>query len=323
MNSENRSLNNSHTCETLYVGKIYLQEDQRFILVACNVVAMVLNVLANAAVIYSLITRKLLKKVSMKLLFYLSLIDLNIAVFTQPLFILMLMRYSTNQNCLFDMIAQFWIAATKHMSAYTIGLIAFDRYCKMKYLNRYPELMRSWKFRLSIVLVILLSFVHGLLLDAGTYWDMFRPLYIASTIMDAALFMMIFMVYLQTIRTVKTHRRYSINKSLLTNVDSVITSMVTRILLAGVVCYIPYMIMSVIEPLFSNTTDRQTFVTINFLLFLSYDLIFINSSLHAVIFLTLHRKRTKDYKAVFSRPVSDIRLTFVKMKSITFGDNAS
>ena len=49
--------------------------------------------------------------------------------------------------------------------------------------------------------------------------------------------------------------------------------------------------------------------------------VFINSSLHAVIFLTLHRKSTRDIKSVFTRP--DIQLTFVKMKSITFGDDTS
>ena len=315
---------NTTSCESLYSGKKYLNDYHIFILIIINISAMGLNLVANAAVIYTLFKRKLLKKLSMKLILYLSTCDLFIAIFTQPLFIVMLARFSAYDNCVFDMVAQFTIVATKHMSAYIIGLIAYDRYCKMKYLNRYTEIVRKAKLHGAVFIVALLSMVQATLYTIGTHYGRFHMAYFICGAMDSCLFLFVFAVYILTILVVKKHRSLSINKERLINVDRIITAMASRILLAGVLCYIPYIVMASLRSTIIDNSVGERRSNVTFLLFLAYDLIFLNSSINAMIFLTLQKGYHKNVviKGHGERQ-SNVHVTFYASEKLLLGKTSS
>ena len=280
--------NRSNVCDSLYSGKQFLTHIHINILISSNVILMVCNVAANSAVIYMLVSKKLLKKLSMKLILYLSISDCIVAAFTQPLFILMLARFSIRLNCTFDIIAQFVIVFTKHISGYIIALIGYDRYCKMKYLNRYPEVVRSWKVHGAVLTVILLSFLQGVAYAVGTYLDVFEVVYLIAVSTDVCVIICVFVAYILTVGIVKKHRRLSVNRKILLRADQSTTSMASRILLAVLLFYVPYIIMGTLRPSIKSTgKKRQNF---NFALFMSYELVFVSSFANAVIFLTLHLK---------------------------------
>ena len=71
----NETLAADTSCFTSYGYKIYLTTSQRQILVALNLAVMVLNLLANSAVLIVLLMSRLCQNTSYMLLFYLSLSD--------------------------------------------------------------------------------------------------------------------------------------------------------------------------------------------------------------------------------------------------------
>ena len=285
----NAFANHSHVCESLYSGKIFLNDIHVIVLIGFNIFVMALNVASNSAVIYILVSRKLLHNVSMRLILYLSVSDCVIATITQPLFILMLAKFSIHKNCTFDMIAQFIFVFTKHLSGYIIAVIAGDRYCKMRYLNRYFEVAQSWRLHGAVLIAILLSFLQGILRGVGTMLNHFEIVDRIALAIDLCVVLAVFLTYTQTVRVVRKHSNLTVNKTMINNVDQRVTSMASRILLALVLFYMPYVIMAALRPVIIDNSSGERLQNLHFVLFLTYELIFVNSFANAIIFLTLHQ----------------------------------
>ena len=116
--------------------KVYLIGYQRLILMIIDVAIMFPNLVANSWVLLRLLKSKLLCNTSFILIFYMSFSDCCVALFVQPLYAIITVLYLDKSYCTLEMVLQFLTVMFSHVSICTIAAIGFDRYARIRYLNR-------------------------------------------------------------------------------------------------------------------------------------------------------------------------------------------
>ena len=97
------------TCSSIYSGRVYITNYQRYILVTIDLIMMILNFVANSGVIIVLSMTKFFENTSFILLFFLSISDICLALITQSLFAILIGKYFERSHCTFEMIVQFFL----------------------------------------------------------------------------------------------------------------------------------------------------------------------------------------------------------------------
>ena len=257
-------------CETSYSGKSNLSDGQITFLVTFDVVTMVLNLLANIAVVLALIATKQLRNISLKLILCLSISDCFLAVITQPLFAIMLRAFAERSYCDFETVVQFFAILFTHTSGYTIALIGYDRYARMKYLNRYSEKVTENRMKGALVVAWILSLLQALVYVSGTQLGFFSQGKKFTVCIDALIALSVFLFYIMTVRVIRNHRNHSENRELLKNVDRAVTLLASKILLSIVVFYISYVIISLTHSALIEKSTGKKKQWLEFLLFVGY-----------------------------------------------------
>ena len=286
-----RSLSNAtYICESIFSGRRYLNKTQINLLIAINIILMVVNLVANSSVVYALASTKQLHNVSIRLVLFLSISDCCLALIAQPLFVVMLTRYSNSSNCMFETVVEFLIVFSVHIPGFLIVLIACDRYVRMKYVKRYSLLIESWKVHTCIAMVIFLSFIEGIVYAIGTQLNVFAQVNTLVLIADTLMILSIMAAYVLTIRVVKKQRSQLANRRVLDNVDQIISGLATKIIIAVTMFYVPYVGFAMTRPSLIDQTTGEKREWLSFVMFITYELIFANSIANAVIFLNLNKK---------------------------------
>ena len=172
----NTTLSEISKCLSTYRGKVFITDNQRYFLVTFDLLVLILNFTANSGVIIALVMAKFMRNTSLILLFLLSMSDIFLALITQTLFAILIGGYADQTYCTFEMIVQFFAIFLTHTSGYTIACIGFDRYARMRYLNRYSLVVTRKKVLTTSFIIYLLSFLQGMLYVLGTKFDVFEKL---------------------------------------------------------------------------------------------------------------------------------------------------
>ena len=166
----NKSVTNNDTfvCESAFDGKIYVGESLIYVFAVLLIAIAVLNIILNSAVVYALHATEQLENPSLQLIMFLCISDCCSAVFTQPLYVYMLLTFKY-YSCDIDSAVEFLSKLFAKISAYIVGLIGYDRCFRLKYLNSYPLMVRSWKVYVSVLIAILVGIVVCTIELVGTH----------------------------------------------------------------------------------------------------------------------------------------------------------
>ena len=292
--SGNETSHKISTCLSTYSGRIYMTDYQRYILVTIDVIVMILNFTANSGVVIALLMTKFLRNTSLILLFLLSVSDISLALITQTLFAVLISGYSDQSYCTFEMIVQFFAIFLTHTSGYIIACIGFDRYARMRYLNRYSLVVTRRRVLVVYNVICLLSFFQAMLYVFGTKYDIFQKTKQVAVGIDFVIAVIVIGTYLFTVKTVRDYRINSPNRDLLSNVDHTVTRLASKILLAILVFYGSYIVISICHTLMDKKVDKNGKSWLNFALHFGYLLTYCNSFVNALLFLTMSKDaRTK------------------------------
>ena len=286
----NTTLNETTTCLSTYSGRVYMTDYQRYILVAFDVIVMLLNVVANSGVIIVLLMTKFLRNTSLLLLFFLSVSDICLALITQTFFAILIGRYSGQSYCTFEIIVQFFAIFLTHTSAYTVACIGFDRYARMRYLNRYSTVVTRKRVFIAFSVICSLSFFQAMLYVIGTKYDVFEKTKKVAVGIDFLMAFTVIGIYLLTIKVVRDYRMNSQNRDLLSNVDRTITRLASKILFTILIFYGAYIVISIFYFLMHKKFENSKKSWLNFALHFGYILTYCNSFVNAVLFLTMNKK---------------------------------
>lgn len=302
MEGLNTSVSNlTQTCESAYDGKIYLDEPMKIILLSVLAVSAILNLFSSAFVIYALITTQQLGNPSMRLILCLSVSDCCLAAFGQPLYLIMLSNFSTGFNCQLDTTVEFFVILLSHTSAYIIGLIGYDRYFRMKYLNLYAEVVKDWKVYVAIVTTIAFSFLQTCFQITGIQLNIYHTVTIGTCTIDFIIIIWMIIPYLLSVRVIREHRKSLANHWMLAKVDHTITTLATRIMISIMVLYFPYVSFTVVHISLNRSSSLTKRKWFNFGVFVSYQLAMLNAFVHAAIFINFNTKSRRKLVELFVR----------------------
>ena len=288
--ANNTTLSEVSECLSTYSGKIFITDNQRYFLVAFDLLVLILNFMANSGVVIALVMAKFIRNTSLILLFLLSISDIFLALITQTLFAILIGGYADQTYCTFEMIVQFFAIFLTHTSGYTIACIGLDRYARMSYLNKYSVVVTRRRVFTATFIIYLLSFFQGLLYVLGTKFDVFEKMKQVAVGIDFFIALFVVGIYLLTIKVVKDHRKTSQNRDFLENVDRKITQLASQILLAVLILYGAYIVISVCHIILDKKLKGNARAWLNFALHFGYLLTYCNSFANAVLFLTMNKE---------------------------------
>lgn len=278
-------------CLTSYTGKQFLPKDFRDSLIVIMLITMVLNIFLNAACIYSLVATKQLHNLSLKLILYLCISDFCLALFGQSVFTAMLSRSAEPEQCDMETIVEFVVYFFCHTSAYIIVIIGYDRYFRLKYLNRYSEFVRPWKIYVALTMAIIPAFLQSAFQVIGIRYQFYQRAKMIGGCIDLVIIMMMIVPYFLSIFVVKNHRRHAINQHLLKAVDKATTAIACRTMFSILILYTPYVIFEIMKFVSDpNETNYRKNKWFNFCVILGYQLAIANSFINSIIFISFNKK---------------------------------
>ena len=289
-------------CFNFFSGRLALSAEESYAIAAIFALLMPLTLVTNICVIRFLIQTKKLGKISYYLIFILSLSDLSIGLIVLSLDIIILTVYRSQRVCKFELAAQFVSSMTAHISGQMILVIAFDRVLHLKKVNKYNSIMSKTKAIIFVMMVVFSSIVIAVALCVSSLTGHFFTTGLVITLLDMTLVNIALFVYVKTYYNVWSFVRNSrLWKSLRGRKNqatsqqnpqgtkpeylSRLANIIFFILLAICLCYLPYILLSLYMFMMEFMHAEPIPKLASFALFLSYTLVYANSTMNAVIFL--------------------------------------
>ena len=275
----------SYICTTLADNYNLLNRREKDILLYVNLVIAIINLFANTLTIYAITITKQYKIQSIKLTLFLSISDLFIALVSQPLFAYQ-MTNNAITGCLNLIYVQIGETLFPQLSANILGLLIFDRFIRIKYFTRYPELMTTKKVNLAISIVAGISLLECLIIFIGSLLKI--QLYIKKipvTVLRILLISWDVIFYVWSLYTIKKYPAGS-SDEVLQEKSKILTKITSYYFIAAIIIYTPYIIMRIINRIIASD-DKHLFI---FMFILCRVLLNCNAFVNAFLFIKYNRK---------------------------------
>ena len=277
---------------------------------------MVLGLLSNTAAIYAIVNLKIQKKNhTMKLILFLFTLDMGVCLIAMPLHMTTLI---IDHTCAIVSMVEFCAQTFGHLSAYTTGIIGYDRYLRMRYLNDYPRIVKPWKIYTAVSITILLSFAHGAAYALGVIFGCFKTISAIGTVIDCFVFLFMVVPYVLLLTIIRKYRKIYSNQEMLNSIDHSINKIALRIIIAVVCLYAPYVIITLARQSPAMDIAMQKHQSICVILLMCYHLIYANSFVNSLIFLSVNSACKAEFKNLFKRcPRSSTKRTMTTIRGDT------
>ena len=165
-----------------------------------------------------------------------SFSDCCVSLFVHPVYAIIIVLYFDKSYCTLEMLLQFLTVFFSHVSICAIAAIAFDRYARIRYLNRYTEVVTKKRVVLACVAIGMYSLLHVTLFAAGSIYKFFDTSRRVAAAIDILIILFITFVYLYTVKIIKDHRR-SITHDFRKSVNQTFTILALKVLPTIVIFY--------------------------------------------------------------------------------------
>lgn len=264
-------------CHSNQIHTSYLRNSQLAILTVTNLTVTVGNVAANALVIYALIKTKQLYNVANKLIFMLSISDLLIGGVAQNFYIAVI--YGT--NCLAGLIARVFSVFLINLSSYTIAIMGVDRFIRIKYYASFILTLVSIACLAALVNAVGLTI--GFLLKLDQIFTRVN-FFIGAITLSTVTFLQVLVT--RTSNTVHMESKIDLAHA----ANKIITKLSMRIMLLVLFCHAPLLIVHFIRSKFQAQFNKKGKSILEFIACLSIIIIYANSLINAILFLTMNVK---------------------------------
>ena len=319
--------NESKMCQTVCPDKAHLSKGMVASLAATNSLMAGTNVISNGLLIYGLIKTNQSRKSSIRFFMYLSISDVFVGLVLQPLVVISLFFYDKErQKCPIELATQFLGFIFPQFSGVQVMLIAMDRFFQMKFLRqRRAYIIRKHGMKLivgNICLAITLA-TTSILASVNQRFYLFNMIVVTA---DLLILLMIFVFYTLTYCSVhcyvreaekqdnkketkpttissevKINRTKSISTISRMKTESALARTMLFILTSLSICYFPYLTLGFTFSYFQyhqeDTTPTQEKV-LSVLTWWSFGLLFLNSSINAVIFMSRNQEIMKLFRKI-------------------------
>eukprot|EP00111_Clytia_hemisphaerica_P017078 TCONS_00050581-protein len=165
----NTTSNNKDACRTLF-HKIHLLSDSSInVLIAANILVAISNIVVNSMVMYLIYKTKQYQNSSLRLTLYMSCSDFLVGFISQHMLTIFLFEAHSKLTCITQVIMQYILYIFPHMTGFFVGMVALDRYCRVKYTNRYNEIMTFKRQTIGLIIIAILAILNCMILISGIF----------------------------------------------------------------------------------------------------------------------------------------------------------
>ena len=177
------------------------------------------TVMFNTIATVALIKTKQLNNLTLRIFLMICLSDLFLGTVSEPVMLLVYARYyQPLYNCSLHITLEVLLFPTR-ISAYLVCLTSFDRYARLRYLNRYQVVFtKTYVYRLMCGGGAIMTTTHFALIAVSIVTKVRQIRYIFPISQCLMLVAMIVM-YLMTLRAIRLNRRYVSDRRKLEAVD--------------------------------------------------------------------------------------------------------
>ncbi len=301
-------MNSTKYCYNAFVGRMILTRAQNVSLAAIMALMIPFLIICNAAVIVGFYKTKQLSSVCNWSVVALSVSDGLIGIISMPLYCVLLITFGHERVCWYELLTMMVVQMNSHFSAYTIVVIALQRYLKAR-----PRFAETWLteklvskggtvFTCSIALF--LSILHGMVSTNFFNTITTSTPKIIMMIINICLVVSVYVCYIRLYRSIKVHvantRSLSVSAhrhgSTATTIQPYYTELAKTmcfILATFAVTSIPYLITDFITGWYTFVLKVDAPQTMRFLYYLSFWPLVLNAVLNAVILLYRNKKAVK------------------------------
>ena len=126
-------------------------------------------------------------------------------------------------------------------------------------------------------------------------------------IVGVCIMVVVAIMYTFTIVVIKKRRREAGNQNMMGDVDDVVTSIGTKIIITVAIMNTPYFAVSFIREWMVDRSVAETQQWLAFAIFLTYIIVFDNSIASAVIFLSRNKRAQQKLKQVFRMNTNEVQ----------------
>nr|QBL02580.1 biogenic amine-like GPCR [Tripedalia cystophora] len=281
-------------CDHGYRMRFDLSKGQRVAFLSLDLVLIPITLVCNLTLLYTLTKTKLYRKISNFFIFGLCISDTCFALVVQPLVAVLLIRYPDQDACIFATIIQFLLFFNGHLSVLLIVAVSVDRFLHMRFLNNYNLFMTPRRGRIMILVAVIIALSIAIGYTVATALQVYIIFNGVVLIIDGIFSTLILLLYMWTFWRI--HRHVSDTPHLQSKTEEKARSslgmakIVLLILTAVTICYTPYIVVNLImsyQVAIQGKWPRNVTVAA---MYFSYVLVYVNSMLNAVIFMTGNKK---------------------------------
>ena len=287
--------NISNICLTPYRGNVYLAPTHVLILISLNSVILLCNLVANALVILIIVRTKQLSNIAFKLIFNLSLAGIGQTVFGQTFFVIALI---TDTSCSIQYTAQFLLLFFGYTTVYTIGVIGFDRYLRVKHKARCATILTEKRVHLIIFVIYCFALVRSSITLTGFLSGKFKFIRFFGSAIDYLSMFIIAFIQMASVIAIKRIVASSVNQEVMQETSKVIIKLSSRITIVFLIFSITSVTTLVVYNMLRSTVTGTARQIIEFMQLLAYLIAHANSFASAILFFMYNTKAKSFFRSI-------------------------
>ena len=269
-------------CRTLF-EKLHLLSDQQLdILLGTNLFIAVLNAVVNFIVVWLIVITKQYTNTSLRLTMYMSISDFLVGFISQQMLTYFILKARSYISCEIQVLCQYILYIFPHMTGFFVGMVALDRYCRVKYTNRYNEIMTFKRQTIGIIFIAILAILNCMVLISGIFSGNWLVALVGIQPLDMSFVTMDILLYWRSITLMKEHMK---NNAEMKHFSKSISKLASIYLVLVITFYPPYLLIDMIQAFINSSNTTLIFWHIMSLIW-----VFLNSGVDAISFLVVNRK---------------------------------
>ena len=241
-----------------------LSKQHKNALTSFNIISSLMNIFANAFLLYAIKKLKLATNVSYRFIAALTISDLCLGAIAQPMMSLIYADIFTDTAVdeIMEIVAEFIGYLPSQFSGLAIFLISLDRYLHMKHLNLYNLHMTKTRGSLAILCNLFTSILLAILLTLASFYGFYSYVFLGITITYGMIFILGFHNYINAYlslqkRVVAMNLANEMSQNI-HRADLKFAKGVLIIMASLVLRYIPFLVMGTLVSLAMDTINKQT-----------------------------------------------------------------
>ena len=287
------NISNVFEVDCLLCVFVDLSSYQRDILIGICVITMLFILITNVTVIICLLKTNQTNNISFRTILHLNFSDVLFAFSGVPTFTFGSVIKTSSR--ILQIMSPCFIGLFSHLSMYIIGLIGMDRFVRINYYTKYREILAPFRVSMAQILIWGLALLDTvlILLDILNQTG-FLQIFVA--LCDVSLIIVVTVLQIKTISSMKTLLVLSEN-----SLDRKIRKLATKILIAITLLLPPSIFCAIVRGNIESTLTDKGKGNLQFIFGITTNLIYVNSSTNAVLFLASNVKSKKYLRSILKR----------------------